>query len=407
MLAAGSVGGGQSQALLMLAGSAKMLEPGSVSSPPQEQTSASSAQQFQPAGPFFSHGVAPSRRPRHAAIGNRSHSAPRGGGGDDDGSGGGGGGGGGGGAAKARASETARTLRKQDIVKYFHLTVAEAARQFGLGRTCFKSVCRREGIHEWPRPTRVIRRPNLRPAKRSRPTPAEHGPLTQISNYIGVFWNQRDNKWQAQITHEHHTEYLGSFTDEQGGEVEAARAFDAAARLKRRQQIHSSPDAQTRWVLNFPSEEDRRYDVESAARAQQGHLLQPGAHYEPQLQQLAQSGGGKSHGGDDLPGVEALALLAALHKSSAAAGSDQPTVKQQTETNLDALLQQQVQYRQQQLQLQQLQQLQQQQQQGQLQLMHHHHQQQQQQQHRHHHHHRHHQQEQAAQYSTQTPCAEL
>ena len=319
---------GQSQALLMLAGSAKLLEPGSASS------TAHMGQQFQQQAPFFSHGVAPRQRERQrvpASIESRSHSshsAPI----DTIG----------GGAAKARASETARTLRKQDIVKYFHLTVAEAARQFGLGRTCFKSVCRREGIHEWPRPTRVIRRPNLRPVKRARLDPVECGPLSQISNYIGVFWNQHDNKWQAQITHEHHTEHLGSFADDQGGEVEAARAFDAAARLKRRQQMHSSPESQTRWVLNFPSEEDRRYDVESAARAQQGHQL-----LQPQYESHKGAAHGRTGGNqqtDDLPGVEALALLAALHKTATASASD-PAVKPEVDDEY-----QQAQHHQQQLQ---------------------------------------------------------
>jgi hypothetical protein len=164
-------------------------------------------------------------------------------------------------AAKARASETARTLKKSDIAQFMHLTVAEAAAHFGLGRTRFKSVCRREGIHEWPRPTRIIRRPNG--VKRKGAAANEDVAPVKQSKYIGVLWH--GDRWHAQITHQQYTEYLGAFTKEQG-EEEAARTFDAAVRKKRKTLKHSGVDMQSRWTLNFATpedvEEDRRIERE-------------------------------------------------------------------------------------------------------------------------------------------------
>jgi len=235
-------------------------------------------------------------------------------------------------AAKAKASETARTLRREDIIKFFHLTLVEAARQFEIGRTLFKSVCRREGIHEWPQPTRLIRRPNTKRNQERLRMEAEaaDAELASRSKFIGVFWHRSVKKWQAQITYDMQTECLGSFADEQGGEEKAARAFDTAARRKAREPNAEHTDQHRRWVLNFPTEDDRRFDVARAIRAQQPMRVKQHQQHFPERRQRSKptpqkkpaasdASAGPGARNDQPDGVEALALLAALQKPPSAA----------------------------------------------------------------------------------------
>jgi hypothetical protein len=61
------------------------------------------------------------------------------------------------------------------------------------------------------------------------------------SNYRGVTWCKRENKWVAQIMHEgNKKQHLGYFEDEE----EAARAYDRAARVQHGKKAQ----------LNFPAE---------------------------------------------------------------------------------------------------------------------------------------------------------
>jgi hypothetical protein len=243
------------------------------------------------------------------------------------------------GAAKARASETARTLRKEDIVGVFHMTVAEAARQFGLGRTCFKSVCRREGIHEWPRPTRLIRRPNTdRNQKRLRDeAEAADNELSPLSQYIGVFWNRTTKKWQAQITYDMQTIYLGTFTDEEGGEQEAARAFDTAARAKRREPSLDGTDKESRWVLNFPTEEDRRFDISRATAAQQPQRVKQLQQPVKRRKRVPKGETAKKKAEKTAVEKAAAAAVLAGREAAAAAASASPVAQGNDKAGVDAL----------------------------------------------------------------------
>jgi hypothetical protein len=65
----------------------------------------------------------------------------------------------------------------------------------------------------------------------------------QSSQYRGVSWNKRDNKWRAEIYYEGKSHNLGSFEDEE----EAGRTYDKAARL------HTMEKAQ----LNFPTKNEQ------------------------------------------------------------------------------------------------------------------------------------------------------
>lgn len=67
------------------------------------------------------------------------------------------------------------------------------------------------------------RRQNLRPATRSQNTANTRG-KGGVSPYKGVHWS--GSKWRAQITVNYRKHQLGSFESE----VEAARAYDVAAR---------------------------------------------------------------------------------------------------------------------------------------------------------------------------------
>lgn len=55
-----------------------------------------------------------------------------------------------GGLSKTRKQQLARDLTREDIEQLFGMSLEEAARVVGLGRTSFKQVCRREGIQAWP-----------------------------------------------------------------------------------------------------------------------------------------------------------------------------------------------------------------------------------------------------------------
>jgi hypothetical protein len=68
-------------------------------------------------------------------------------------------------------------------------------------------------------------RANLRVATRSQ-NAANQGPRAGTSQYKGVSWNRRDQKWHAQICHNRYVRCLGYFTSEE----DAAHAYDVAAR---------------------------------------------------------------------------------------------------------------------------------------------------------------------------------
>lgn len=67
-------------------------------------------------------------------------------------------------------------------------------------------------------------------------------PASPTSQYQGVCWHKRANKWQVRLQAEKRGIHLGYFEDER----EAARAYDAAARKYRGEKAR----------LNFPSEEE-------------------------------------------------------------------------------------------------------------------------------------------------------
>ena len=52
--------------------------------------------------------------------------------------------------SKSRKQQLARDLTREDIEQCFGMSLEDAARHIGLGRTTFKQVCRREGIQSWP-----------------------------------------------------------------------------------------------------------------------------------------------------------------------------------------------------------------------------------------------------------------
>lgn len=68
-------------------------------------------------------------------------------------------------------------------------------------------------------------RSNMRPATRAQ-NGANQRPRGGRSRYKGVGWYKRDECWRAQIMVNYRNHHLGYFTDE----IEAARAYDAAAR---------------------------------------------------------------------------------------------------------------------------------------------------------------------------------
>jgi hypothetical protein len=70
------------------------------------------------------------------------------------------------------------------------------------------------------------RKPNLRPATVSQNNCNTRKRAHTTSRYRGVTWNARLNKWMAQIKANRRQIHLGVFDDE----VEAAKAYDAAAR---------------------------------------------------------------------------------------------------------------------------------------------------------------------------------
>jgi hypothetical protein len=71
------------------------------------------------------------------------------------------------------------------------------------------------------------------------------------SEFVGVSWNKRCRRWQAQIKHERKDQHLGSFDDER----EAARAVDTAARRLRGEDAHGGRLGTGQWLrLNFPTE---------------------------------------------------------------------------------------------------------------------------------------------------------
>ena len=71
------------------------------------------------------------------------------------------------------------------------------------------------------------RRDNLRVATNAQNKMNKGKGIDNASGYKGVHWDKRDNKWRATISMENRKKSLGYFTDP----IEAARAYDAAARL--------------------------------------------------------------------------------------------------------------------------------------------------------------------------------
>lgn len=77
----------------------------------------------------------------------------------------------------------------------------------------------------------------------------------QSSRFVGVSWCKRDLRWNSYIHHCNKRQHLGNF----GDEIEAARAYDAAARL-----LHGD-DAHDLRGLNFPSESEVKMANEARA----------------------------------------------------------------------------------------------------------------------------------------------
>ena len=71
------------------------------------------------------------------------------------------------------------------------------------------------------------------------------------SEFVGVSWNKKRRKWQAQIKHGGEHQFLGGFDDER----EAARAVDTAARRLRGDDAHGGrpENGGNWWRLNFPT----------------------------------------------------------------------------------------------------------------------------------------------------------
>lgn len=76
----------------------------------------------------------------------------------------------------------------------------------------------------------------------------------RTTNFVGVSWKKHQRKWVATIQHEGKMQHLGTFNDDE--ELEAARAYDHAARQLRGAQAHEGVEAgsltRKRWRLNFP-----------------------------------------------------------------------------------------------------------------------------------------------------------
>jgi hypothetical protein len=83
---------------------------------------------------------------------------------------------------------------------------------------------------------------------------------TTSSTFVGVSWAKKESMWNAYISHENKRVDLGRFHDE----VEAARAFDAAARRLRGDNAHGGAVGKAvGFRLNFPT----KYEVEKAREA--------------------------------------------------------------------------------------------------------------------------------------------
>ena len=72
------------------------------------------------------------------------------------------------------------------------------------------------------------------------------------SRYVGVRWGIPERRWKASITYKLQDHPLGLYLEEE----DAARAFDAAARIRRGSAAHGGRASTSApvWRLNFPTE---------------------------------------------------------------------------------------------------------------------------------------------------------
>ena len=84
---------------------------------------------------------------------------------------------------------------------------------------------------------------------------------TPSSNFHGVSWNKRNRTWFAYVQHDKKRHRLGYFDDE----VDAARAFDRAARRLRGDKAHGLYWQPSRCRLNFPTESEVKKANEAEA----------------------------------------------------------------------------------------------------------------------------------------------
>jgi hypothetical protein len=48
------------------------------------------------------------------------------------------------------SSVNLKSKTREELAKYFHLPIAEAAKELGVCATVLKKICRKNGISRWP-----------------------------------------------------------------------------------------------------------------------------------------------------------------------------------------------------------------------------------------------------------------